>query len=52
MWVSTVFPTLYIWEGLTNEEFVDEVSDRVEYEGAHNREMDRGITGRDYRKKG
>jgi hypothetical protein len=39
--------TLYDWENLTSEEFVEEVSDRAEYEGAHNREMDRGITERD-----
>lgn len=38
-------PTFYVWENLTNEEFVDDVSDRAEYEGAHNREMDRAITG-------
>lgn len=38
---------LYVWGNLTSEEFVDDVSDRVEYEGAHNREMDRGITGQE-----
>lgn len=31
---------------LTRDEFVEDVSDRAEYEGAHNREMDRGITGK------
>ena len=39
-------------KNLTEEEFVDDVSDRAEYEGAPRREMDRGITARGWKKEG